>query len=393
MKLTLIGCGCGRGTLSLEACAAIESAQLLVGAPRLLEEFPEAAERKPARSAKEILEALQQANGRDTAILFSGDSGFYSGAGTLFSQLEGESPVLLPGISSLQVLSARLKEPWQDWKLCSAHGKDCDPTAAVCEGKPVFFLTGGKLGPAELCAHLKEDGLGFLRTAAGENMGTPAEQIRLGSVEEFADQSFAPLSVLLVRSAPRCPRRCPGFPDGAFLREDGIPMTKQEVRSVILAKLNPGPEETCWDIGTGTGSVAVELAMQAKRVFSVERDDKALALAERNRRQFGAWNLRLIHGTAPDALNGLPAPDAVFIGGSSGNLRGIVQAICAANPNARICVSAVTLETLQEATPALKDLGFETEVLQLSVSRSRRAGDLTMMTAQNPVFLITGKRG
>ena len=393
MKLTLIGCGCGRGTLTLEARAAIEKAQLLVGAPRLLEEFPEAAERKPARSAKEILEALQQADGRDTAILFSGDSGFYSGAGTLFSQLEGEAPVLLPGISSLQVLSARLKEPWHDWKLCSAHGKDCDPTAAVCEGKPVFFLTGGKLGPAELCARLKEDGLGFLRAVTGENMGTPAEQIRLGSVEEFADQSFAPLSVLLIRSAPRCPRRCPGFPDGAFLREDGIPMTKQEVRSVILAKLNPGPEETCWDIGTGTGSVAVELAMQAKRVFSVERDDKALALAERNRRQFGAWNLRLIHGTAPDALNGLPAPDAVFIGGSSGNLRGIVQAICAANPNARICISAVTLETLQEATPALKDLGFETEVLQLSVSRSRRAGDLTMMTAQNPVFLITGKRG
>ena len=393
MKLTLIGCGCGRGTLTLEARAAIEQAQLLVGALRLLEEFPEAAERKPARSAKEILEALQQANGRDTAVLFSGDSGFYSGAGTLFSQLEGEAPVLLPGISSLQVLSARLKEPWQDWKLCSAHGKDCDPTAAVCEGKPVFFLTGGKLGPAELCARLKEDGLGFLRTAAGENMGTQEEQIRLGNVEEFAEQYFAPLSVLLVRPAPRCLRRCPGFPDGAFLREDGIPMTKQEVRSVILAKLNPGPQETCWDIGTGTGSVAVELAMQAKRVFSVERDDKALALAERNRRQFGAWNLRLIHGTAPDALNGLPAPDAVFIGGSSGNLSGIVQAICAANPNARICVSAVTLETLQEAMPALKDLGFETEVLQLSVSRSCRAGDLTMMTAQNPVFLIMGKRG
>ncbi len=392
MKLTLIGCGCGRGTLTLEARAAIEQAQMLVGAPRLLEEFPEAAERKPARSAKEILEALQQANGRDTAVLFSGDSGFYSGAGTLFSQLEGEAPVLLPGISSLQVLSARLKEPWQNWKLCSAHGKDCDPTADVCEGKPVFFLTGGKLGPAELCARLKEDGLGFLRTAAGENMGTPAEQIRTGSVEEFAEQSFAPLSVLLVRPAPRCPRRCPGFPDEAFLREDGIPMTKQEVRSVILAKLNPGPEETCWDIGTGTGSVAVELAIQAKRVFSVERDDKALALAERNRRQFGAWNLSLIHGTAPDALNGLPAPVAAFIGGSSRNLCGIVQAICAANPNARICASAVTLETLHEATEALKDQGFETEVLQLSVSRSRRAGDLTMMTAQNPVFLIMGKK-
>ena len=393
MSVTLIGCGCGMESLTVEAAVAVEQAELLIGADRLLAPWQGTTPCLEAVRAKDIAAAIENHSEKEICVLFSGDSGFYSGAGTLFSQLEGEAPVLLPGISSLQVLSARLKEPWQDWKLCSAHGKDCDPTAAVCEGKPVFFLTGGKLGPAELCAHLKEDGLGFLRAVTGENMGTPAEQIRLGSVEEFADQSFAPLSVLLVRPAPRCPRKCPGFPDGAFLREDGIPMTKQEVRSVILAKLNPGPEETCWDIGTGTGSVAVELAMQAKRVFSVERDDKALALAERNRRQFGAWNLRLIHGTAPDALNGLPAPDAAFIGGSSGNLRGIVQAICAANPNARICVSAVTLETLQEATPALKDLGFETEVLQLSVSRSRRAGDLTMMTAQNPVFLITGKRG
>ena len=393
MKLTLIGCGCGRDTLTLEACAAIEQAELLIGAPRLLEEFPEAAERKPARTAKEILEAQQQADGRDTVVLFSGDSGFYSGARILLAELDGEAPVLLPGISSLQLLSARLKEPWQDWKLCSAHGKDCDPTAAVCEGKAAFFLTGGKLGPAELCMKLKEDGLGFLEAAAGENLGTPEENIRLGSVEEFAEQTFAPLSVLLVRPAPRSARRCPGMPDENFLREDGIPMTKQEVRAVILAKLNPGPDETCWDIGTGTGSVAVELAMLARRVFSVEREENALALAGRNRHRFGAWNLRLVHGSAPEALSSLPAPDAVFIGGSGGTMRETVRAICTANPKARICASAVTLETLHEATEALKELGFRTEVIQLAVSRSRKAGDLTMMTAQNPVFVITGTRG
>ena len=130
----------------------------------------------------------------------------------------------------------------------------------------------------------------------------------------------------------------------------------------------------------------------AKRVFSVETDNKAVALAERNRRRFGAWNLRLVHGSAPEALSGLPAPDAVFIGGSGGSMRETLRAICMANPKARVCASAVTLETLHEATETLKELGFQTEVIQLAVSRSRKAGDLTMMTAQNPVFVITGTR-
>ena len=167
MKLTLIGCGCGRETLTLEACAAIEQAQLLVGAPRLLEEFPEAADRKPARSAKEILEALKQANGRDTAVLFSGDSGFYSGARVVLPLLEGEDLVVLPGISSLQMFSAKLQIPWQDWHSCSAHGRQCDPVKEVCRGKPVFFLTGGSVTPAELCRELCAAGLEELPVSIG----------------------------------------------------------------------------------------------------------------------------------------------------------------------------------------------------------------------------------
>lgn len=392
MKLTLIGCGCGRESLSAEACAAIERADLLLGSPRLLAEFPESAERIPASSTGEILEALRQADCEEAVILFSGDSGFYSGAGTLLPELEGEEAVLLPGISSLQFLSARLKEPWQNWKLCSAHGRDCDPVKAVCGGRSVFFLTGGKQCPAELCRDLKAAGLGFLEAAAGENLGMPEERIRLGSAEDFAEQRFAPLSVLLVRPAPRMPMRCPGFPDESFLREEGVPMTKQEVRSVILAKLGVGPEETCWDIGTGSGSVAVELAMQAKCVWSVEREEKAFRLAEQNRLRFGAWNLRLIHGEAPEALEGLPKPDAVFVGGSGGRLQETIQTICDLNPAARICVSAVTLETLHEASETMKALELETEVIQLAVNRSHRAGKLTMMTAQNPIYLITGRK-
>ena len=167
-------------------------------------------------------------------------------------------------------------------------------------------------------------------------------------------------------------------------------MTKQEIRAAALAKLGVGPADVCWDIGAGTGSVSVELALLAGAVYAVEQNAGALRLAEENRRKHKAWKLRLVEGTAPEALRNLPAPDAVFVGGSGGRLRAILGAAHEANPLARICVSAVTLETLQQACEELRALGCRTEVCQIAVSRSREAGGLTMMQAQNPVWLISG---
>ena len=151
MKLTLIGCGCGPDSLSAEARRAIEGAELLVGSPRLLEQFPGASQRIAARSGGEIEDALRRSDAQSAALLFSGDSGFYSGAAGVLERAEGAEIKVLPGLSSVQVLAARLKEPWQDWRLCSAHGRDCDAVDAVCGGRTVFFLTGGRRGPAALC--------------------------------------------------------------------------------------------------------------------------------------------------------------------------------------------------------------------------------------------------
>lgn len=169
-------------------------------------------------------------------------------------------------------------------------------------------------------------------------------------------------------------------------------MTKQEVRSAALGKLAVGPEDVCWDIGAGTGSVSVELALQSRSVWAVERDAEALALLRANRQRFCAWNLRIVEGCAPEALEGLPVPSAVFVGGSGGELPLILQAVHNANPRARICVSAIALETLNAALRGLTALGYETEVAQIAVSRCRPAGTLHLLTAQNPVFLITGVR-
>ena len=176
----------------------------------------------------------------------------------------------------------------------------------------------------------------------------------------------------------------------SYFEEFGRPMLEGQFADV-LPQLAVGPEDLCWDIGAGTGSVSIELALQCRAVYGIERDGRALRLAAENRVKHGAWNLHLMVGEAPEALQSLPAPDAVFVGGSGGRLREILEVVHAANPKARVCVSAVTLESLHGAHTVLKELGFETEVSQLSVSRGKEAGGFTLMLAQNPVFLISGR--
>lgn len=392
MSVTLIGCGCGMESLSMEAAVAIEQAEVLIGAARLLEPWQGVKPCVEAVTAKDIAAALDSRFDAECCVLFSGDSGFYSGARLLLPLLENREVNVLPGLSSLQVFAARLGRPWQDWRLCSAHGVNCDAVYEVCQGSPVFFLTGGKTGPSALCKTLNDAGLGFLKVCVGENLGSEDERVTRTTAQEAAAGAFAPLSVLLVEPAPRTEKRTFGLPDAAFQRAEKVPMTKREIRAAALSLLAPGPGDVCWDVGVGTGSVAIELALQAKAVYGVERNADALAIAEENRKALGAWNLRLVEGSAPDALDGLPAPDAVFVGGSGGRLREILETVHAANPAARVCVSAIALETLHTACTALRELGYETEVCQIAVSRGRSAGELTLMLAQNPVWLITGTK-
>ncbi len=259
--------------------------------------------------------------------------------------------------------------------------------------KTVFFLTGGAETPATLCAALTAAGLGDAHALVGENLGTPDEKIHFGTAQELAGQAFA---------SPECPAggTCrapgtphPGLPDEAFIRGE-VPMTKQEVRAAALAKLAVRPADTLWDVGAGTGSVSVELALAAPQghVYAVECEPDACALIRRNREKFAAWNLSLIEGRAPAALEALPAPDAVFIGGTKGSMAAVVDTVLAKNANARICIAAIALESLSAAIAALTAHGLSAEVTQLAVSRTRPAGRLHLLTANNPIFLITGER-
>lgn len=398
--VTLIGMGSGTPELlTAQGLAALQSADLIIGAKRLLEHLPTGCteNRKAFYKPENILSCLSEFPAANAVLLYSGDTGFYSGASKLLPMLRafGISARVLPGISSVQLLSAAIGRPWQDWKLVSAHGCACDPAAEclTAEGRPVFFLTGGTETPATLCAKLADAGLGSAHGIIGENLGTPQEHLAFGTAQTLAANACAPLSVLLIEHTVLPARRTPGFPDDAFIRGE-VPMTKQEVRAAALAKLAVRPADTLWDVGAGTGSVSVELALAAPRghVYAVECAPDACALIRQNREKFHAYNLSLIEGTAPQVLADLPAPDAVFIGGTKGSMAEVVDAALAKNPNARLCISAIALETLSAAIAALAAHGQAAEVTQLAVSRTRPAGKLHLLMANNPIFLITGER-
>ena len=397
MNVTLIGMGSGQPeNLTLQGLAALRQADLILGARRLLAVLPAGCteNRAAAYRPDEVAELLQTSGAENAVLVYSGDTGFYSGASAMMEKLEalGVRARVLPGLSSIQLLAAALGRPWQGWNLVSAHGRTCDPVAECMQGRPTFFLTGGSEDPATLCAQLAAEGFGDVQAVVGQCLGTPEEKLFRGSVKELAAGRFNSLSVLLVEAAEVLPRRAPGLPDEAFERGD-VPMTKQEVRAAVLAKLAVRPEDILWDVGAGTGSVSVELALAAPRgrVYAVECRPEGCALIKANREKFRTRNLVLVEGLAPAALLDLPAPDAVFIGGSKGSLAAIVDAALDKNPDARICVSAIALESLSAAVAALTAKGRTVQVSQIAVSRAKAVGGLHLMMAQNPIYLITGE--
>ena len=399
MEVTLIGVGLGNPeTMTGQARAALEGADCVIGSRRLVEELAgESQKRYIATKPADILAHIRESGAQRPCVLYSGDTGFYSGARTLLPMLEeaGLAVQVLPGISSVQYFAAKLGQPWQGWNLVSAHGVDCDPVAAVLGGRDTFFLTSGGAGAGQLCRRLTKAGLGQLAAIVGEELSYPGERFLRGTAAQFGGQTFAALSVLLVQGVtPKRRAVSQGIPDEEFIR-DQVPMTKQEVRAAALAKLEICEGDTLYDIGAGTGSVSVEMALLAKTgsVYAIEEKGAALALIRANREKFGVLNLNITAGSAPEVLAELPAPDGVFIGGSRGRLEDILDCVLRKNPKVRICVSAIAVETLGAATAALTSRGLQVEMSQLSVARSRQAGNRHLMMAQNPVWLICARRG
>lgn len=389
-KISLVGVGMdGAATLTAEAKEAIATADELVGAKRLLEMF--ARLKKPAFAScrgADIAEHIAKSKYESTAVLLSGDCGFFSGARALLPLLREYGVRVVAGISTPVYFCSKLCLPWSELHFVSLHGREGSVVRPVCSHEKTFFLLGGKVTPAEICRKLTEYGLGALTVHVGENLALENERIVSGEAAELTGLDCGGLCAVIVENPAfeRGVRAC--MPDGEFVRAKA-PMTKAEVRCVAVAKLGIAADSVCWDIGAGTGSVSVEAALRCGegRVFAVEREAEAVELINKNKIKFGCDNIETVFGEAPEVLAALPAPDRVFIGGSGGRLGEICAAVRAKNPAALVVAAAVTLETLSELAELFSE---DREIIQLAVTRAKKVGKHTMFSAENPVFLVKG---
>ena len=395
-KVYIIGIGMdGKNTLTAEASEKISAADILIGAKRMVAPFEDSAKRiYVTYDSGEICRLIGEAPDKRIAVLMSGDCCFYSGADKLLKMLTDREAEIISGISSPVYFCGKLGLDMRGMKLISLHGAESSIVRQVSANEKCFFLLGGKITAAEICRRLCEYGMSGVSVYIGEDLGYETQKIYKGIASDFTDISTGSLAVMITvnNEYERCVRSC--IPDYEFIRGK-VPMTKSEVRCLAVSKLNISADDICWDVGCGTGSVSVEIALKCSggKVYSVDMKPEAAELTDANRKKFRCDNIIPLCGKAPDILDELPAPDKVFIGGSCGSMEGIISAVLAKNPDALFVVTAVSLETLEDARNAAEKFGLSAEIIQTAVTRTRKIGGHTMLAAENPVYIISMKKG
>ena len=398
--VTLLGIGMGsEETLTVQGKKAIEQAELIIGARRMVDAvaLPEQDIFYEYRSTEIAAYIQQHPEYTRVVIALSGDVGFYSGARGLLKALNGKAEVIC-GISSVVYFMSRIGLSWDDAKIVSAHGRACNLVSLIRTNQKVFAILGTTDGAGQLAQKLTDYGMGDVKLYIGENLSYNTEKIFMRTAKELTDYIGDSLSVICaVNPGAKEALTTHGLPDDVFIRGKA-PMTKTEVRTVSLAKLCLSEDSVCYDIGAGTGSVSVEMALRASQgeIYSIEKKEDALALLEENRKNFALDHMRIVPGTAPEAMEGLPSPTHAFIGGSSGNMKEIVELLLKKNPEVRIVINCITLETVGEALSCIREMQtartqweWESEVVQLGVARSKEIGRYHMMMGENPIYIIT----
>lgn len=394
-----VGIGMGDfGSMTQKAREEILQAQILFGAERMLAAARNVWNREGKHAemvceyrGEKIREYLESHPGYTRiAVLFSGDVGFYSGARKFREYFPKDKVEFCCGISSVVYFASRIPTAWDDAKLFSIHGKKGNVVGQLLEHRKLFLLVSGAKEAEAVCRTLAEYDL-KVRVTVGSSLGYPQEKILTGEPKDFFSCPTQGPHIMLLENLEAQTFRRMGLPDEAFSRGK-VPMTKEEIRILSLARLRLKPDSVVYDVGAGTGSVSVEAALWCPQgeVYAIEKNPEGAALIRENARRQRAANVTVIEGTAPEAFENLPVPTHAFIGGSSGNLKEILQRLLERNPRIRIVINTVTLESLGETAQLLKEQKIQgEEIVQISAARGRKAGRYHLMNALNPVCIVS----
>ena len=388
--VSLVGIGPGsKDLMTCEAVRVIEESDVLIGAARMLEAYPAGKPVYKAYLKEEIAEFIDtHPEYQKIAVLLSGDIGYFSGAKGLTQILCKKEEIELkhiPGIPSPVYFMDRLGISWDDCVFTSVHGQNVNLIDRIRSNRKVCTLLGKKEDVSSICEKLIKMGLTNIRVTVGSNFSYPEEMVESGKPEDFVGKEMTTLSVALFENDdPILKTGGFGIPDEEFIRGK-VPMTKEEIRCVSISKLSLYPDSVVYDVGAGTGSVTIEMARFCcdGTVYAIETNEEAVELIRQNAEKFCTDNVVVVPGMAPECMKDLPAPTHVFLGGTKENLKEIVELVRAKNPDARFVMNVITPESLSQA------LEFGGQIVQLQISRGRKAGSYHLMTAENPVYIIS----
>ncbi len=408
MEIILAGIGMGHvNGLTKEVERVISEADILLGAERMLNAVYSKAERHPFYQAEQVIPYLHDIQSgslfeenKKVVILFSGDSGFYSGCQPLYAALEKEitegrikaSLRILPGISSIAYLASCIGESYHDAAVYSIHGKKLYNLAHRIKSRSkTFLITSGVKDINQLGELLTDAGMQKCEIITGYQLSYEEQRVERHTPLECMELKEEGLYTCFVKNPYATQRRLThGVADGQFIR-DRVPMTKEEIREVSICKLRLKEKAVVYDIGSGTGSIAIEIAGISDdiQVYAVEQKHEAVLLIEKNKKKFELQNVTVVESRAPEGLTELPMATHAFIGGSGGRLKEILVSLRQMNPDMRVVVNAVSMETICEMREILSmdDMIKEEEIVQLQVSRAKKAGNYHLMQSENPVWI------
>ena len=403
-KVYIIGVALeGASSLSSAVRRLVKRAEIVFGGERLLEMFPSlTGEKIIIKNNLAEVTALVRTNlgHKRMVVLASGDPGFFGIARYITGKLGKEAIEILPNVSAMQLAFARIKESWDDAVLVSVHSRPVeDIVETVRFSRKIGIFTGDRNTPGEIARVLQERGIDNCPVYVCQDLGGDSERIVSTYLDKLDNVEFSPLTVMiLIRDSvsPETHQRLLGIPEDIFSQRKGRSLiTKLEVRAISLAKMCLNESSTVWDIGAGSGAISIEASLLARkgRVFAVEKDGNSITNIKENIRKFGRYNVEVVQALAPDRLDELPDPSAVFIGGSGGKMDAILDCVCRRlQPGGRIVINAATLENLHCAASTLGANGFAVDTTLVNIARSKDISDLTRLEALNPVFIVTGKR-